>query len=182
MLVQTFILFLICLSSIFIFKAESLLASGNADQCRVLVDELLLHSPTCALVHLVAGKLEASCNRAEGASWHALMALRYSEQNEAFDRRVHDEIIDPAFASADRATTRHLLHGLSAGLNGKLEDALGCFRKSLAEAKLREERIRALQFLVLTALELQSFEAALGYVNELVEYDAVREEEREIIF
>jgi hypothetical protein len=73
--------------------------------------------------------------------------------------RIGSEIIDPSQRAAERDTTRHLLKGLLAGLGGNLEHGLEHFRKSFASAHVREDRIRALQFLVLTALELTSFEA-----------------------
>ncbi len=60
-------------------------------------------------------------------------------------------------------------------MQGSLDKALECFRQSLGAAKLREERMRALNFLVVTALEMNGTEAALGYANELVAYDPVRE-------
>jgi tetratricopeptide (TPR) repeat protein len=63
-----------------------------------------------------------------------------------------------------------MIEGLIAGLQGDLEGALEHFRKSLVNAKHREDKIRAYQFLTLTTSELEMNEAALGFCTELVEY------------
>ncbi len=104
--------------------------------------------------------------------WHAFIALAYnSDGGQLFADRVRLEIIDPVNDNTDVAVTKDAVRGLMAGMRGHLEDALTHFRKSLIEATHRDERIRALQFLVLTTSEMGALAASLGYTDELIKYD-----------
>lgn len=85
--------------------------------------------------------------------------------------RGGSQIVDAASEQDCSAPTKVLIHGLVAGNCGDLEQALLDFRNGLKIALRRDERIRALQFLVLTTSELKQYEASLGYADELLAFD-----------
>jgi tetratricopeptide (TPR) repeat protein len=151
-------------------RARAALAEGQFDVAKVHTDEVLLACPTSWEAHFLAGKVAVAAKDYDAAVWHAFMTLAYVPE-QSFSERVLAEIIDPMEGEVQGSVTKHLLHGLVAGMDGKLDQALQEFRQSLAKAEAREDRIRALQFLVLVTGEMGSNEASLGYADELIKSD-----------
>ncbi len=151
-------------------QARAALAAGQFELAKTRTDEVLLASPTSWEAHFLAGKVAVAAKDCDNAVWHAFLTLVYIPE-QSFADRVLLEIVDPVEEIAPGGVTKHLLHGLVAGMNGKLDLALQEFRESLAKAEARADRIRALQFLVLITSELGSHEASLGYAEELVKSD-----------
>ncbi len=150
--------------------AQTALVAGLLDVAKARTDEVLLSCPTSWEAHFLAGKIAVAAKDCDSAVWHAFVTLAYLPDQSLADR-VLQEIIDPVEENAESSVTKHLVHGLVAGLGGKLDQALQEFRQSLAKAEAREDRIRALQFLVLITSEMGSNEASLGYADELVKSD-----------
>ena len=147
--------------------AKMALVAERYEEASQVVQTVLAVNPVHGEANYIAGRIAIARKEWDQALWFAFAAMSCEHCSESIER----DIIEVVHEKANRETTRDMVHGIMAGFRGDMHEALRLFQLALAHSSKREDKIRAIQFLCLTAQGLEKTDAAIGFAKKLQEYD-----------